>query len=75
MSNRRYALDLSAESDIRSTARLLNISSARYGGDWHSIPHAHHYAELFYIVGGDGQFRIEDRLYPVKARWSSSIPT
>lgn len=67
MSNRRYALDLSAENDIRSTARLLNISSARYGGDWHSIPHAHHYAELFYIVGGDGQFRIEDRLYPVQA--------
>lgn len=67
MSNRRYALDLSAENDIRSTARLLYISSARYGGDWHSIPHAHHYAELFYIVGGDGQFRIEDRLYPVQA--------
>lgn len=67
MSNRRYALDLSAENDIRSTARLKNISSARYGGDWHSIPHAHHYAELFYIVGGDGQFRIEDKLYPVQA--------
>ena len=67
MSNRRYALELSAENDIRSTARLLYISSARYGGDWHSIPHAHHYAELFYIVGGDGQFRIEDRLYPVQA--------
>ena len=67
MSHRRYALDLSAENDIRSTARLLNVSSARYGGDWHSIPHAHHHAELFYIVGGDGQFRIEDRVYPVQA--------
>lgn len=67
MSNRRYVLDLSGERDIRSTARLRNVSSARYGGDWHSIPHAHHYAELFYIVGGDGQFRIDDRLYPVKA--------
>lgn len=67
MSNRRYTLDLADSSDIRKTARLLNVSSARYGGDWHSIPHAHHYAELFYIVGGDGQFRIEDKLYPVKA--------
>lgn len=67
MSNRRYALELSDRENIRSSARLLNISSARYGGDWHSIPHAHNYAELFYIVGGDGQFRIEDKLYPVKA--------
>lgn len=67
MSNRRYVLELSEKNDIRSTATLRNISSARYGGDWHSTPHTHHYAELFYIVGGDGQFRIEDKLYPVKA--------
>ena len=66
MSNRRYALDFYDEQDIRRKAKLLNVSSARYGGDWHSIPHAHNYAELFYIVGGDGQFRIEDKLYPVK---------
>ena len=66
MSNRRYALDFYDEQDIRKKAKLLNVSSAKYGGDWHSIPHAHNYAELFYIVGGDGQFRIEDKLYPVK---------
>ena len=66
MSNRRYALDFSADGGIRSKAKLLNVSSAKYGGDWHSIPHAHNYAELFYIVGGDGQFRIEDQVYPVK---------
>lgn len=67
MSNSRYALDCSKENDIRSHTRLLSVGSARYGGDWHSIPHAHAYAELFYIVGGDGQFRIEDQLYPVRA--------
>ena len=67
MSNRRYALEFSGEQDIRGKAKLLNVSSAKYGGDWHSIPHAHNYAELFYIVGGDGQFRIEDKLYPVRA--------
>ena len=66
MSNRHYVLEFSESNDIRSTAVLRNISSARYGGDWHSTPHTHHYAELFYIVGGDGQFRIEDQLYPVK---------
>lgn len=67
MSNKRYTLELSEENDIRSNARLLNVSSARYGGDWHSVPHAHSYAELFYTVGGKGQFRIEDKLYPVQA--------
>lgn len=67
MSNRRYALDFTNEQDIRGKTKLLNVSSAKYGGDWHSIPHAHNYAELFYIVGGDGQFRIEDKLYPVRA--------
>lgn len=67
MSNRRYALDFSAERDIHRKAKLLNVSSAKYGGDWHSIPHTHNYTELFYIVGGDGQFQIEEKLYPVKA--------
>ena len=67
MSNQRHTLDLSKENDIRSNTRLLNVGSAKYTGDWHSLPHAHSHAELFYIVGGDGQFRIEDKLYPVSA--------
>jgi len=66
MSNRRYTLNPLEEKATRSTAKLLNVSSAKYGGDWHSIPHTHHYAELFYIVGGDGQFRIENELFPVQ---------
>lgn len=65
MSNSRYILD--GSEGISSNVRLLNVGSARYEGDWVSIPHAHSYAELFYIVGGDGQFRIEDELYPVRA--------
>lgn len=67
MSNRRYAMQLSSKNSILSHARLLNVSSAKYGGDWHSVPHTHSYAELFYTVGGSGQFRIGDRLYPVQA--------
>lgn len=67
MSNSRYMLERSNPTNIRTSAKLLNVGSARYDGDWHSIPHAHSYAELFYIVGGDGQFRIEDELFPVKA--------
>lgn len=67
MSNSRYTLDLTKENNIRNHTRLLSAGSARYDGDWHSTPHAHAYAELFYIVGGDGQFRIEDSLYSVGA--------
>lgn len=66
MSNRRYELDISGQNDIRSSAKLRNVASARYGGDWHSLPHTHGYAELFYIVGGDGQFRIENQLLSVQ---------
>ncbi|MBQ5671489.1 MAG: AraC family ligand binding domain-containing protein, partial [Oscillospiraceae bacterium] len=44
---------------------MLNVSSAKYGGDWHSVPHTHNHMELFFIVGGKGQFLIQDTLYPV----------
>ena len=66
MSNRRYELEISRPNDIRGSAKLRNVASARYGGDWHSLPHTHGYAELFYIVGGDGQFRIENQLHSVQ---------
>lgn len=66
MSNNRYILDLDNENQLRSTAKLLSAGSARYGGDWHSMPHAHSYAELFYTVDGRGQFQIEDEFYPVE---------
>lgn len=66
MSNRRYILDLSNEKAFRSDARLLYVSSAKYGGDWHSVPHSHSFAELFYAVGGKGQFHIGESLYAVK---------
>lgn len=66
MSNRRFILEVPGEKSLRNTARLLSASSAKYGGDWHSIPHTHSYTELFYTVGGKGQYQIEDTLYPVK---------
>ena len=64
MSRSHYSLDPERGFTIRGTAKLLNIASARYGGDWHSVPHTHNHMELFFIVGGKGQFLIEDRLYP-----------
>lgn len=65
MSRSHYSLNREQGFTIRGTAKLLNVASARYGGDWHSVPHTHNHMELFYIVGGKGQFLIQDQLYPV----------
>lgn len=52
----------------RNSLKLLNVGSAKYDGDWHSVPHTHSYAELFYVVGGMGQIRIDQEMYPISAR-------
>ena len=65
MSRSHYSLDKEQTYTIRGTAKLLNVASAKYGGDWHSVPHTHNHLELFFIVGGRGQFLIQDQLYPV----------
>ena len=65
MSRSHYSFNQNQSFTIRGTAKLLNAASAKYGGDWHSVPHTHNHVELFYIVGGNGQFLIEDHLYPV----------
>lgn len=65
MSRSHYSLDKEHSFTVRGTAKLLNVASAKYGGDWHSVPHTHNHLELFYIVGGKGQFLIQDQLYPV----------
>ena len=67
MSHTNYSFSLTAEPFPRQPLILRNVASAKYGGDWHSTPHAHSYTELFYIIGGDGQFRINDQLFPVQA--------
>lgn len=66
MSGNHYDLISQASKDARVAAKLLYVSTAKYGGDWNSMPHTHACAEMFYVVGGKGQFRIEDQLYPVQ---------
>ena len=63
MSNERY--DLAEGNALRKTAKLLYVSTAKYGGDWHSIQHTHNCSELFYVIEGNGQFLIENQTYPV----------
>ncbi len=65
MSLSRYDLTQQTSS-ARGSAKLLYISTAKYGGDWHSTPHSHRCAELFYVVGGMGRFRIDSELFPVE---------
>ena len=72
MSNKRY--DLPAKEPAAGQggaagspgqAKLLYASSAVYGPDWHSLPHIHSCTELFYVVNGVGQFRMEHEFLAV----------
>ncbi len=65
MSTNKY--ELIQSNSIRKTAKLLYISSAKYGGDWHSVQHTHNCSELFYVIDGQGQFLIENETHPVSA--------
>lgn len=65
MSRNYYSLAKDQSFTVRGTAKLLNVSSSRYGGDWHSVPHTHNHTELFFIVSGRGQFLIQDQVFPV----------
>ena len=67
MSTNRYDLVFEDLQRLRKNAKLLYVSTAKFDGDWHSVPHTHACAELFYVVGGSGQFQIGDAFYPVSA--------
>lgn len=61
-----YSLAKDQTYTIRGTAKLLNVASAKYSGDWACGSHTHEYMELFYIFGGTGMFLIEEQEHPVK---------
>ena len=65
MSNNRFDFVFQEHKDLRDAARLLYVSSAKYSGEWHSTPHTHSCSELFYVIGGKGQFYIEGDTFPV----------
>lgn len=62
-------LRLEAESAVAEniSPRLIYISNVKYGGDWHSTMHSHKCTELFYVVSGQGKFRIEELDFDVEA--------
>ena len=46
--------------------RLLYISESKFENDWISLPHSHHFTELFYILNGKGTFVINDKTFEVQ---------
>lgn len=66
MSTQRYDIFTEEQNNkLRNVTKLLYVSASKYGGDWHSIPHTHNCSELFYVTGGEGQFYINGKTYPV----------
>ena len=66
VSNKRYEVNTPGVSPVdRDVTKLLYVSTAKYGGDWHSLMHTHACTELFYVVGGMGQFKVAEKLIPV----------
>lgn len=64
MSNYRYQLD--NRKVEKMNMRLLYISQAKYDSDWHSIKHSHHFAEIFYVMRGTGDFLVDNTRFKVK---------
>ncbi len=48
-------------------ARLLYVSRAKYETDWHSTQHTHYFSELFYVIGGCGNFYVGNNSFEVKS--------
>ena len=64
MSNQHYKI---GDNELLNLdAKLLYISEAKYGQDWHSIKHTHHFTELFYITNGSGTVYIDNLEFQVK---------
>ena len=64
MSNERVNLEQQNLSKLNFNLRYISIS--KYEGDWQSLPHTHHFTELFYVISGNGIFHVENDLVPVK---------
>lgn len=64
MSTERYDFESTgAQQDFP----LLYISHSRYSGDWRSMLHTHHHAELFFLVDGKGLFQVGSQRFPVRS--------
>lgn len=72
MSIQHYEIKPQAFQKLNSS--LLYISMSRYQGDWASIPHTHHFSELFYVINGKGGFYIDGKTHPISSNDLVIIP-
>ncbi len=61
------SLQLNTQKMEQPEFHLRNISFSKYEGDWPSLPHAHPFTELFYIISGQGEFFIDDETIAVSS--------
>ena len=66
MSNEFINIDSANAGSAPEHFQLRYISISKYEGDWQSLPHTHHFSELFYVLHGEGAFYIENEKVPVK---------
>lgn len=64
MSNQR--LQYSNQNTDDWPTKLLYVSKASYDTDWHSTNHIHPFTEVFFVMGGEGLFYLNDEVFPVK---------
>ncbi|HBA68169.1 MAG TPA: AraC family transcriptional regulator [Lachnospiraceae bacterium] len=64
MSSERINLEQKNLAELNFNLRYISMS--KYEGDWQSLPHTHHFTELFYVISGNGNFHVENELIPVK---------
>lgn len=72
MSMNRY--EIHPHNFQKLNSKLIYISKSKYQGDWSSIPHTHHFAELFYVVSGKGNFCLKNETYPISANDLIIVP-
>lgn len=73
MSINRY--EIIAQDFQKLNTKLLYISMSKYEGDWNSIPHIHHFTELFYVVSGKGNFCLRNETYPISSNDLIIVPS
>lgn len=73
MSINRY--EIIAQDFHKLNTKLLYISMSKYEGDWNSIPHIHHFTELFYVVSGKGNFCLKNETYPISSNDLIIVPS
>lgn len=65
MSNNR--IDISRNDVFDYESKLLYVTYSKYENDWKSLMHFHPFSEIFYVLGGKGQFTVDKDTFDVKA--------